>query len=84
LRLNIALNCSEMRSNTLAIAVLFPMKVALMSVAGTFCGTLHTVVLMLFGIHSTKYALFLACTFCISSSTACVDTLPRKMADAVR
>ena len=40
--------------------------------------------LTLLGIHSTKYELFLFCTFSICSSTSLVDMRPRKSAEAVR
>lgn len=67
LRLNMAENCSPTREKISCIAVLLPMKVAaIFSPAG---GTSHTVVLTLFGIHSTKYALFLFRTWYIWSST---------------
>merc|ERR1711977_415883 len=39
---------------------------------------------MLFGIHSTKYELFLFCTLSICSSTSFVDMRPRKRPHAVR
>ena len=32
----------------------------------------------LFGIHSTKYALFFCCTDIMFSSTSFIETLPRK------
>ena len=44
----------------------------------------QTDALTLFGIHSTKYELFLFWTFSICSSTSFVDSRPRKSSDAVR
>merc|ERR1719470_694005 len=49
-----------------------------------FGGMSHTLDLMLFGIHSTKYDEFLFCTLSICSSTSFVDIRPRNIADAVR
>merc|ERR1740127_35732 len=44
----------------------------------------HTEALILLGIHSTKYELFLFWTLSICSSTSLVDMRPRKRAAAVR
>ena len=49
-----------------------------------FGGMSHTAHLMLFGIHSTNYELFLFCTFSICSSTSFMDMRPRKIAATVR
>lgn len=55
LRLNMAVNCSEIRRNNSWIAVEFPIKVpAILSPRG---GMSHTAVFTLFGTHSTKYEL---------------------------
>ena len=56
---NMAENWSAILLKMSWIAVVFPMKVAASSVSGSFGATLHTEDLMLFGIQSTKYALFL-------------------------
>merc|ERR1719385_212216 len=81
-RRNIAVNCSATRLNMSWIAVVFPMKVvAILSPLG---GMSHTDDLILLGIHSTKYELFLFCTLSICSSTSLVDIRPRNIADAVR
>merc|ERR1719348_735143 len=64
------------------MAVVLPMKVvAIFSPLG---GISQTEDLMLLGIHSTKYELFLFWTFSICSSTSLVDMRPRNIADAVR
>merc|ERR1712165_87829 len=47
-------------------------------------GISQTAVLTLFGIHSTKYELFLFWTFNICSSTSFMDILPRNMAATVK
>merc|ERR550537_935459 len=44
----------------------------------------HTEDLMLLGIHSTKYELFLFWTLSICSSTSLVDIRPRNIAEAVK
>ncbi|EZA57341.1 hypothetical protein X777_02592 [Ooceraea biroi] len=44
----------------------------------------HTAVFTLFGIHSTKYELFLFCTLSICSSTSFIDILPRNTAATLR
>jgi len=49
-----------------------------------FGGISQIPALMLFGIHSTKYELFLFYTFNICSSTSFVDILPLNMAAAVK
>merc|ERR1712151_595372 len=49
-----------------------------------FGGMSQTELLMLFGIHSTKYEEFLFCTLSICSSTSLVDIRPRKREHAVR
>ena len=82
LRLNIAVNCSLIRLNSSWIAVLLPTKVA--DIFRPRGGISHTAVLTLFGIHSTKYELFLFCTFNICSSTSFIDIRPRNMAATVR
>ena len=82
LRLNIAVNCSLIRLNSSWIAVLLPTKVA--DILRPRGGISHTAVLTLFGIHSTKYELFLFCTFNICSSTSFIDIRPRNMAATVR
>merc|ERR1711988_1903613 len=64
------------------MAVVLPMKVAL--VFKPRGGISHTDDLMLLGIHSTKYELFLFCTFSICSSTSFVLIRPRNIAAAVR
>merc|ERR1719220_2956398 len=55
--------------------------VAILSPLG---GISHTELLMLLGIHSTKYEEFLFCTLSICSSTSLVDIRPRNIAEAVR
>merc|ERR1719428_1771095 len=82
LRRNIAVNCSATRLNIPWMAVVFPRKVT--DIFNPFGGMSHTEDLMLFGIHSTKYELFLFWTFNICSSTSLVDMRPRNMADAVK
>merc|ERR1719479_438019 len=80
--LNMAVNCSATRLNMPWIAVVFPMKVvAILSPLG---GMSQTELLMLLGIHSTKYEEFLFWTLSICSSTSLVDILPRNIAEAVR
>merc|ERR1712179_679008 len=64
------------------MAVLFPMNVA--DILRPRGGISQTAVLTLFGIHSTKYELFLFCTFNICSSTSFMDMRPRNMAATVR
>merc|ERR1712117_773927 len=82
LRLNIAVNCSEILLKSSWIAVEFPMKVA--DILRPLGGMSHTAVLMLFGIHSTKYELFLFWIPSIRSSTSFIDILPLKTAATVR
>src|SRR5437016_4332852 len=64
------------------MAVEFPMKVT--AIFKPFGGISQTADLILFGIHSTKYELFLLLTFNICSSTSFVDILPLKIAAAVK
>merc|ERR1719412_930524 len=75
-------NCSATRLNMSWMAVVFPMKVV--AILRPFGGISQTELLMLFGIHSTKYEEFLFCTLSICSSTSLVDMRPRNIADAVR
>merc|ERR1711918_163317 len=75
LRRNIAVNCSDTRLNISWIAVLLPTNVV--DIFKPFGGISHTDDLMLDGIHSTKYELFLFCTLSICSSTSLVDIRPR-------
>uniref|UniRef100_A0A1B0ADC7 Uncharacterized protein n=1 Tax=Glossina pallidipes TaxID=7398 RepID=A0A1B0ADC7_GLOPL len=82
LRLNIAENCSEMRLNSSCMAVVLPIKVD--DIFKPLGGISHTAVLTLFGIHSTKYELFLFCTANICSSTSFIDMRPRNTAATVR
>merc|ERR1719197_326050 len=82
LRRNMAVNCSDTRLNISWMAVELPMKVEL--ILRPLGGISHTEDLMLLGIHSTKYELFLFCTLIICSSTSLVDILPRNMHAAVR
>merc|ERR1719434_121978 len=82
LRRNIAVNCSPTRLKSSWIAVELPMKVV--DILRPLGGISQTDDLMLFGIHSTKYELFLFCTLSICSSTSLVDMRPRKSAAAVR
>jgi len=49
-----------------------------------FGGMSQTADFMLFGIHSTKYELFLALTLSICSSTSLVLILPLNMAEQVK
>ena len=55
--MNIAANCSEILLNISWMAVVLPMKVEAMERPRG--GMSHTAVLMLLGIHSTKYEEFL-------------------------
>merc|ERR1719382_1494743 len=82
LRRNIAVNCSATRLNISWIAVVLPMKVV--AILRPFGGISQTLDLMLFGIHSTKYELFLFCTLSICSSTSFMDILPLNTAATVR
>merc|ERR1719445_1397150 len=79
---NIAVNCSATRLNISWMAVVFPRKVT--DIFNPFGGMSQTEDLMLLGIHSTKYELFLFWTFNICSLTSLVDIRPRNMADAVK
>merc|ERR1719512_591352 len=82
LRRNIAVNCSEILLNSSWMAVELPMNVA--DILRPLGGMSHTAVLMLFGIHSTKYELFLFWIPSICSSTSFIDMRPRKTAATVR
>merc|ERR1719198_1511552 len=82
LRRNIAVNCSLTRLNISWMHVLLPTNVH--DIFRPFGGMSHTELLMLLGIHSTKYELFLFCTLSICSSTSLVDRRPRNRAVAVR
>merc|ERR1711948_43495 len=82
LRRNIAVKYSATRLNISWIAVELPAKAT--AIFKPFGGMSHTEALMLLGIHSTKYELFLFCTLSICSSTSFVDMRPRKSAAAVR
>merc|ERR550539_664263 len=79
---NIAVNCSATRLNISWMAVVFPRKVT--DILSPFGGMSQTELLMLFGIHSTKYEEFLFCTLSICSSTSLVDIRPRNIAEAVK
>merc|ERR1719370_1839919 len=81
-RRNIAVNCSEILLNNSWIAVELPMNVA--DILRPLGGMSHTAVLILFGIHSTKYELFLFWIPSICSSTSFIDILPRKTAATVK
>merc|ERR1719511_15730 len=71
LRLNMAVNCSEMRLNSSWMAVLLPTKVP--DILRPRGGMSHTAVLTLLGIHSTKYEEFLFWTLSICSSTSFME-----------
>lgn len=80
--LNIAVNYSEILLNISYIAVEFPIKVE--AIFKPLGGISQIDVLMLFGIHSTKYDEFLFYTLSIYSSTSFVDNLPLNIAQAVK
>ena len=80
--LNMAVNCSATRLYISWIAVEFPRKVTL--ILSPLGGISQTELLMLLGIHSTKYEEFLFCTLSICSSTSLVLILPRKSELAVK
>ena len=80
--LNIAVNYSEILLNISWIAVEFPIKVE--AILRPLGGISQIDVLILFGIHSTKYDEFLFYTFNIYSSTSFVDNLPLNIAHAVK
>merc|ERR1712002_863446 len=80
--LNIAVNCSPILLNNSWMAVEFPMKVA--AILRPLGGISHTAVFTLFGIHSTKYELFLFWMLSICSSTSFMDILPLNTAATVR
>lgn len=80
--LNIAVNYSETLLNISYIAVEFPIKVE--AIFKPLGGISQIDVLMLFGIHSTKYDEFLFYTLSIYSSTSFVDNLPLNIAQAVK
>merc|ERR1719439_453714 len=82
LRLNMAVNCSEILLNSSWIAVELPMKVA--AILRPLGGMSQTAVLTLLGIHSTKYEEFLFWTPSICSSTSFMDILPLKQEATVR
>merc|ERR1719260_241450 len=82
LRRNIAVNCSDILLNNSWMAVELPIKVA--DILRPLGGMSHTAVLILFGIHSTKYELFLFWIPSICSSTSFIDILPRKTAATVK
>ena len=64
------------------MAVLFPTKVT--AIFNPLGGISQMEDLMLLGIHSTKYELFLFYTLSIYSSTSLVDILPLNRAEAVK
>merc|ERR1711920_236625 len=82
LRLNIAVNCSEIRLKSSWMAVELPMKVA--AIFKPRGGMSQTAVLTLLGIHSTKYELFLFWMLSICSSTSFMDMRPLKTAATVK
>merc|ERR1719456_256923 len=82
LRRNIWVNCSDTRLNISWMAVELPIKHE--DILRPLGGMSQTVLLILLGIHSTKYELFLFWTLSICSSTSLVDMRPRKRAAAVR
>merc|ERR1712179_469440 len=82
LRRNMPVNCSDTRLNISWMAVELPMKQV--DILRPLGGMSQTVDLMLLGIHSTKYELFLFWTLSICSSTSLVDMRPRNMAATVR
>merc|ERR1712223_1416127 len=82
LRLNMAVNCSEIRLNTSWMAVEFPINVA--AILRPRGGMSHTAVLTLLGIHSTKYDEFLFWMLSICSSTSFIDIRPRNTAATVK
>jgi len=75
-------NCSDTLLNISWIAVELPMNVT--AIFNPFGGISQTADFMLFGIHSTKYELFLALTLSICSSTSLVLILPLNMAQQVK
>merc|ERR1711962_920168 len=80
--LNIAVNCSEILLKSSWIAVELPMKVE--DIFKPRGGMSQTAVLMLLGIHSTKYEEFLFWMLSICSSTSFMDILPRNIVATVR
>src|SRR5690606_11411847 len=80
--LNMAVNCSATLLNISWIAVELPMKVT--DIFNPLGGISQMELLMLLGIHSTKYELFLFWTLSICSSTSLEDILPLNIAEAVR
>ena len=82
LRLNMAVNCSEMRLNSSWMAVELPMNVA--AILRPRGGMSQTAVLTLLGIHSTKYEEFLFWMLSICSSTSFIDIRPRNTAATVK
>merc|ERR1711981_367477 len=77
LRRNMAVKYSATRLNISWMAVELPANAT--AIFKPFGGISQTLALMLFGIHSTKYELFLFCTF-----TSLVDMRPRNNAAAVK
>merc|ERR1719367_681555 len=82
LRLNMAVNCSEIRLNNSWMAVEFPINVA--AILRPRGGMSQTAVLTLLGIHSTKYDEFLFWMLSICSSTSFIDIRPRNTAATVK
>merc|ERR1719343_1812157 len=82
LRRNMAVKYSATRLNISWMAVELPAKAT--AIFKPFGGMSQTEALMLLGIHSTKYELFLFWTFNICSSTSLVDMRPRNKAAAVK
>merc|ERR1719295_2332721 len=81
-RRNMAVNCSATRLNMSWMTVVLPMKVV--DIFRPLGGMSQTEDLMLLGIHSTKYELFLFCTLSICSSTSFILIRPRNMAATVK
>merc|ERR1711865_818649 len=79
---NIIVNCSDTRLNISWMAVELPMNAD--DILSPLGGMSQMELLMLFGIHSTKYEEFLFCTLSICSSTSFVDIRPRNSAAAVK
>jgi hypothetical protein len=67
-----AVNCVLMRLNSSWMAVLFPTNVT--AILRSVGGMSQTAVLTLFGIHSTKYWLFLLC----GATNNRVSSVPRR------
>ena len=75
-------NWSRILENKVWIEVELAMKVP--ATLRPLGGMSHTAVLMLLGIHSTKYSLFLSCIPVTCSSTSFMETLPLNTAATVR